>query len=575
MKLPKLSRAQKAGATLIALALAGVTLVIILIISAARGQDRIAAQKSIELVRAALQMRERNTAVAVKDYAWWTEAVDNLVEAPDAEWAYEHIGHTTYQSIGVPLVTVIDASGRQTFTFVQGEPSDLAIPLDITLGLAPLVSQARDAPPTEPLPATGFARIGDQVFSVALAALTVADPADLASNAKPRSVLLFGRSLDPETIAGIAADLHIDGLALTSEDAVGGRTSFPLKTIDGTAIGALAWTPERPGYVMVRQMAVPVGASIIGLALLSVITLWQIGQLDRARRENQHNLEIIEAKNRELILARDEAEYANRAKSQFLAVMSHELRTPLNAIIGFSEMIHSELYGSLGDGRYKQYAQDIHNSGDHLLSIINDILDLSKIEAGQSELNEEEIDLVQIATSIRRIMHERAAAAGIAFLSDIGDGLPRILADRRALKQILLNLLSNAVKFTPKGGRVELRMSLDADRALRIEVSDTGIGIDPEDIPRAMAAFGQVDDSWSRKYEGAGLGLPISRALTQLHGGTLELSSRPGSGTTVTVRLPPQRVEPSPQVRATAAIEASHPTAENGAPERLVRIGRA
>jgi signal transduction histidine kinase len=571
MKLPKLSRAQKAGATLIALALAGVTLVIILIISAARGQDRIAAQKSIELVRAALQMRERNTAVAVKDYAWWTEAVGNLVEAPDAEWAYEHIGHTTYQSIGVHLVTVIDASGRQTFTFVQGEPSNLAIALDSTSGLAPLVSQARDAPPTEPRPATGFARIGDQVFSVALAALTVADPADLAPDAKPRSVLLFGRSLDPETIAGIAADLHIDGLALVSGGAVEGRTSFPLKTIDGTTIGALAWTPERPGYVMIRQMAIPVGASIIGLALLSIVTLWQIGQIDRARRENQRNLEIIEAKNRELVLARDDAEYANRAKSQFLAVMSHELRTPLNAIIGFSEMIHSELYGSLGDQRYKGYAQDIHNSGDHLLSIINDILDLSKIEAGQSDLNEEEIDLPPIVTSIRRIMHERAAAAGISFVADSGDGLPRILADRRALKQIMLNLLSNAVKFTPKGGRVELRMSLDADRALRIEVSDTGIGIDPEDIPRAMAAFGQVDGSWSRKYEGAGLGLPISRALTQLHGGTLELSSRPGSGTTVTVRLPPERVEPSPQTRTKASNEA----AEDGRPERLVRIGRA
>jgi two-component system, cell cycle sensor histidine kinase PleC len=577
MKLRNLSRAQKAGVTLVALALAGVTLVVVLIISAARAQDRIAAEKSIELVRAALAMRERNTAVAVKDYAWWTEAVRNLVEAPDVEWAYEHIGHTTYQSIGVPLVTVIDAAGNQTFTFVRGEPDDLAIGLDGTPGLAPLVSQARSAPPDEPKPATGFAKIGDHIFSVALAALTVADPADLEPTAKPRSVLLFGRSLDPETIAGIATDLHIEGLALVSVDAVEGRTSFPLKTVDGAVIGALAWTPERPGFVMIRKMAIPVGASILGLALLSVITLWQIGQLDRARRENQHNLEIIGAKNRELILARDEAEYANRAKSQFLAVMSHELRTPLNAIIGFSEMIHSELYGSLGDDRYKQYAQDIHNSGDHLLSIINDILDLSKIEAGQSELNEEEIDLAKMVTSIRRIMHERAAAAGISFLCDSGEGLPWVLADRRALKQILLNLLSNAVKFTPKGGRVELRMAIDPDRTLRIVVSDTGIGINAEDIPRAMAAFGQVDDSWSRKYEGAGLGLPISRALTQLHGGTLELSSQPGTGTTVTVRLPPERVEPLAQAAARIApyIDPVHPAPDEAEPERLIRRGRA
>jgi two-component system, cell cycle sensor histidine kinase PleC len=577
MTLPKLSRAQKAGMALITLTLAGVALVVVLIISAARGQDRIAAEKSIDLVRAALAMRERNTSVAVKDYAWWTEAVRNLVDTPDAAWAYEHIGHTTYQSIGVPLVSVIDAGGRQTFTFVRGEPSDLAIPLDSTAGLTPLLTQARAAPPTEPVSATGFVRIGNQIVSVALAALTVADPADLPPEPKPRSILLFGRPMDAETIAGIATDLHIEGLALASSDAVEGRTSFPLKTVDGVVVGALAWTPERPGFVMVRQMVIPVGASIIALVLLSVITLWHIGQVDRARRENLHNLEIIEAKNRELIVARDEAEYANRAKSQFLAVMSHELRTPLNAIIGFSEMIHSELYGSLGDQRYKAYAQDIHNSGDHLLSIINDILDLSKIEAGQSELNEDEVDLAQMIASIRRIMHERAAAAGISFICDAGEGLPCVRADRRALKQILLNLLSNAVKFTPKGGQVQLRMTIDGDRALRIAVSDTGIGIEAEDIPRAMAAFGQVDGSWSRKYEGAGLGLPISRALTQLHGGTLELTSRPGTGTTVTVRLPPERVGPlAPAAdRPKAAVASVDLAAKDADPQPLVRVGTA
>src|SRR6185295_5409962 len=297
----------------------------------------------------------------------------------------------------------------------------------------------------------------------------------------------------------------------------------------------------------IRRMLVPVGATILGLALLSLVILSQIAQVDRTRRENQHNLEIIEAKNLELITARDEAEYANRAKSQFLAVMSHELRTPLNAIIGFSEIMFAEPYGALGDKRYKQYAQDIHNSGGHLLSIINDILDLSKIEAGQAELNEEEVDLAALTTSVVRIMQERAATAGLSFRCESGEGLPWVRADRRALKQILLNLLSNAVKFTPKGGEVGLRMAVDAERGLRMIVYDTGIGIDPQDIPRAMAAFGQVDASWSRRYEGAGLGLPISRALIRLHGGTLDLESQPGMGTTVTVRLPPGRVGPLPQ----------------------------
>ncbi len=358
--------------------------------------------------------------------------------------------------------------------------------------------------------------------------------------------MLFGRPLDAEAIDEIASEFKIDGLALVAVDAIGERTSLLLKTVDGHLVGALAWTPERPGNALIRRMLVPVGVTIVGLALLSIIILSQIRQVDLARRENQHNLEIIEGKNSELITARDEAEYANRAKSQFLAVMSHELRTPLNAIIGFSEIMYAEPYGPLGDRRYKQYVQDIHGSGGHLLSIINDILDLSKIEAGEAELNEEEVDLAALTASVVRIMQERATTAGLSFICESGEGLPWVRADRRALKQILLNLLSNAVKFTPKGGEVGLRMAVDEDHGLRMIVYDTGIGIDPQDIPRAMAAFGQVDASWSRRYEGAGLGLPISRALTRLHGGTLELESQSGTGTTVTVRLPPERVGPQP-----------------------------
>jgi signal transduction histidine kinase len=278
----------------------------------------------------------------------------------------------------------------------------------------------------------------------------------------------------------------------------------------------LAWTPERPGNALIRRMLVPVGVTILGLALLSIIILSQIRQVDWARRENQHNLEIIEAKNSELITARDEAEYANRAKSQFLAVMSHELRTPLNAIIGFSEIMFAEPYGPLGDRRY---VQDIHGSGGHLLSIINDILDLSKIEAGETELNEEEVDLAALTASVVRIMQERATTAGLSFKCESGEGLPWVRADRRALKQILLNLLSNAVKFTPKGGEVGLRMAVDEDRGLRMIVYDTGIGIDPQDIPRAMSAFGQVDASWSRRR---GRGPPADQpGADPLHGGTL------------------------------------------------------
>ena len=568
-----MSRAQRAGAALLALLVIGGALVVGLIISAARGQDRIAAEKSIALLRVALETRERNTGQTTKDYAWWTEAVRNLVDTPSADWASKHIGPTSYDSIGMDLVTVIDAAGSQTFTFIKGEEAEFNVMNPEATGLQPLIAMARAAPPLEPMPATGLIQVGDQLFSVALAALTVAKGDPLLPNEKPRSLLLFGRPLNSAAMDEIASEYRIDGLALVAPGDVGERTSLPLKTTDGHLVGALTWTPERPGNALIQRMLVPVGATIAGLALLSLIILWQIREVDWARRENQHNLEIIEGKNRELITARDEAEYANRAKSQFLAVMSHELRTPLNAIIGFSEIMYAEPYGALGDKRYKQYVQDIHNSGGHLLSIINDILDLSKIEAGQAELNEEEVDLAALITSVRRIMEERSTTAGLVFRCESGEGLPWVRGDRRALKQILLNLLSNAVKFTPRGGEVGLRMAVGEDHSLHMIVYDTGIGIDPQDIPRAMSAFGQVDASWSRRYEGAGLGLPISRALTRLHGGTLELESRPGTGTTVTVRLPPERVGPLPQPKpgtpaAQDAASAPAAAADSQPPQR-------
>lgn len=541
MTVAGMSRAQRAGAAVVLLLLIGIGLVVALILSAARGQDRIAAEKSIELVRAALAMRQANTAVSVKDYAWWTDAVRNLVDVPDAAWAYEHIGHTTFNSIGVTLVVVVDANDQQTFTFFRGEPAQIDLSPAIAVGLKTLIVAARAAPLSEPVPITGFVKIGDQVYSASVAALTVALPEELRPDEKPRGVLVFGRLLDNDAVAAVAADHRIRGLALVGTDAIGERTSYQLMTADGTTVGALAWAPERPGNDMIRGLIPPVGAAIAGLAALSIVIIWQIRAVDKGRRENEHNLGVIEAANRELTIARDEAQQANRVKSQFLAVMSHELRTPLNAIIGFSEIMQSEIYGPLGDSRYKQYLKDIQSSGDHLLSIINDILDLSKIETGRWELQEEEIDLARLLTSVRTFVQARVTTSGLSFDCDKAANLPTLRGDRRAMMQILLNLLSNAIKFTPKGGRITLRAELGSDNGLRFTVSDTGIGIAAKDIARALSAFGQIDDSWSRRYEGAGLGLPISRALVRLHGGTLDLTSQPGVGTNVTVRMPPER----------------------------------
>ncbi len=239
--------------------------------------------------------------------------------------------------------------------------------------------------------------------------------------------------------------------------------------------------------------------------------------------------------------ARDEAQAANRAKSQFLAAMSHELRTPLNAILGFSELIRDEAFGPVGCVRYRQYVEDIHSAGQHLLELINDVLDLSKIESGENELNEAAIDIEPLVEAAIRLVHHRAEKGQIELAVDLQEGLPRLWADRRKVTQILVNLLSNAIKFTEATGRVTLKVRCREGGEFVVRVTDTGIGMAPADVPRALMQFTQVDSSLNRKIEGTGLGLPLAKALAELHGGSLKLQSEIGLGTIATVRFPSHR----------------------------------
>jgi two-component system, cell cycle sensor histidine kinase PleC len=267
--------------------------------------------------------------------------------------------------------------------------------------------------------------------------------------------------------------------------------------------------------------------------------------------------------------ARRRAEGANLAKSRFLATMSHELRTPLNAILGFSEVMKAELFGPHASPSYLEYASDIHASGQHLLMLINEILDLSRVEAGRYELKEEAVSLPGVVEECRHLLALRARTKNIEVIEDIDDGLPRIWADERALRQITLNILSNAIKFTPQGGTVTLKVDWTPSRGQYLSIRDTGPGIPETEIPVVLSSFGRGSMAQKNADEGSGLGLPIVRGLVELHGGEFTLKSKVREGTEVIVTLPPERV-----MNTLASLDPNGPSEAEVEAKRAARARR-
>jgi len=288
------------------------------------------------------------------------------------------------------------------------------------------------------------------------------------------------------------------------------------------------------------------GGSVVTAADITAI---KQKEAERQRATERLHVTITELEDREEKLsqlarkyevAMTRAEAANQAKSEFLANMSHELRTPLNAINGFSEIMAGEMFGPLGDPKYKGYAADILKSGQHLLSLINDVLDMAKIEAGKLTLHYETVSVKEVVEDAARLMRGKIQEAGLNLLVDAPD-LPEIDADYRGLKQVVLNLISNAVKFTPEDGHIVVALSREDEDRLRVAVTDTGIGIAAEDLTRLARPFEQVEGQHSKTTQGTGLGLALTKSLIELHGGTLSIESEPGRGTTVSFDLPIRR----------------------------------
>lgn len=300
--------------------------------------------------------------------------------------------------------------------------------------------------------------------------------------------------------------------------------------LSGHATGGLSGHTLREQIMIVQ----------VFVAMLSFTVTLVGAALDERRwleRRMAEAVERAEEAREEAVVAKDAAETASRTKSMFLANMSHELRTPLNAVIGFSEVMQGEMYGPMGNERYRGYARMIHEAGAHLLELINDVLDMSKIEAGKFEIERRRIDMRSVLRDCVTLMHDRADEASVALIVNTPNSPLWINADRRALKQILLNLISNGVKFTPAGGEVRISATLETGRCV-LSVRDTGVGIPAEAIERLGNPFVQLRADAAHSHQGTGLGLALVRALTEMHEGTMHIESREGAGTTVTIELP-------------------------------------
>lgn len=339
------------------------------------------------------------------------------------------------------------------------------------------------------------------------------------------TMILFLMLLVVAAMTMMAASLPVAALASTLPVTVAISLNFAMRgTFDDYAMATLTMAAEIFFALLTYRLHSATLAAIEARAEKEAL----IGELEQAKAVSDE--------------ARYRAETANVAKSRFLAQMSHELRTPLNAILGFSEVMKSEVFGPHAIAVYKEYSADIHNSGVHLLNLINEILDLSRIEAGRYELNEEAVSLAQVVADCHHLMKIRASNRDLTIHESYADDLPRLWADERAIRQIILNLLSNAIKFTPQGGDIWLKVGWTAAGGQYASVKDSGPGIPEEEIPVVLASFGQGSNSIKSAEQGAGLGLPIAKSLVDMHGGSFTLKSKVRIGTEVIVTFPPERV---------------------------------
>ncbi|MDP6346144.1 MAG: ATP-binding protein [Alphaproteobacteria bacterium] len=499
-------------------------------------QDRVVTDNARHLADRAIHNALADLGATAIDYSYWDEAYENINAAVfDRDWGMAEFGDAEYLTDHFGITTAVVISGQDRILFQMRDGVTLEagaeppVAVQFGAGFDKLMAQARGLIKEDYGAATGIVAIDGELH---LAALSVVRPGTeaLAESLKvwrktPALVVLMTR-LGEDFLAAMARDFNLSGLAHESaESDPDDAQHLPLRAADGSRRGSLVWRLVLPSEGVLGVVMPTLLATLLGLAALGFYLSHRLRRGEEA-----------------VFWAIREAQEADRTKTEFLANISHELRTPLNAIVGFSETMNLETFGPLGNDRYREYCGLIQSSGRLLTDILNDLLDLSRIEAGKLELEEEELVLTDLCDDVKAIIRSRAVEKSIAVENRLPRDLPRLIADQRAMKQVLLNLLVNAIKFTPKGGEIVLSGELLRNGDLELTVSDNGIGIPQDQLRYVMQPFNQIATAYSRDHGGAGLGLPLVASLINLHGGTVDLDSVVGKGTDVRLRLPKDRL---------------------------------
>ena len=516
---------------LIVLLGAGVTITV-LIIAAARLDDSARIHQT-RVIESLLASEAKNLRRVARDNSWSNLLIAKVIDDLDIGWATGHIGTYLLKEYELTGSYVLDTKNRTRYAAYNRGWRKKTDAFDrFGPGLNDLIENARAGRMDQPVPVTAFLMEAGEPQMVTVSPITPKRPTREQQVRAPRPVLVLSRTFDPFILTDWSKSYRLKNLRLLVQAPEKPGAYVTLSKPDGSPLAVLAWDPATPGSDLATGL---VGILIFAVLTLVLLTAFFFYRADAVADVLRRNVD-------ELVDAKTRAELANRSKTLFLANVSHELRTPLNAVLAFSEIMKTQAFGPVGSPKYLEYATDIHDSGTHLLALIDDLLDLSRIEANRADLREVELDMDHIVEWVTNLTKPQATSKGITLTVDPDGGLPHIVADERAVKQILLNLLTNAVKFTETGGHVMLMAETVKSGEFAFTVLDTGIGIPPEILSEVLLPFQQGSQSYVRNREGAGLGLALVQALCKLHDARLIIDSTPGVGTKVTVTFPACRV---------------------------------